>query len=103
MLVEVNGEFEFKEIVLNEEGKILVDFYANWCGPCKMLGPILEQIVEENPEYKIAKVNVDENQDLAQKFGVASIPTLIMFENGSEVDKVIGLRSKADLVALFND
>ena len=79
--------------------KILVDFYAEWCGPCKMIGQVFESM--EN-EVEVLKVNTDEFPDLAQKFGVMSIPTVILFKNGSEVDKFIGLRSKEEILEFIN-
>ena len=74
----------FKELI---KEKVLVDFYANWCGPCKMLGPVLEKVSDE---IKVVKVNVDDNQDLARKYGVMSIPCVILFDNGKEVNRSIG-------------
>lgn len=72
-------------------GKVLVDFWATWCGPCRMLAPILEQLENADPGVKICKVNVDEQQELAKRFGVLSIPTLILFKDGKPVDKSVGL------------
>ncbi len=86
-LKEENFENEIKN------GKILVDFYADWCGPCKALGEILEQLKDVN----VLKINVDEHQDLAIQFGVMSIPTIILFEDGKQKKKNIGLMSKDDL------
>lgn len=84
---------------LTQADKILVDFYAEWCGPCKMIGQIFEDM--EN-EVEVLKVNTDNFPDLAQKFGVMSIPTVILFKNGSEVDKFIGLRSKEEILEFIN-
>ena len=77
--------------IINE--KVLVDFYADWCGPCRMLGPILEEL----DNIQILKVNVDSFHEIANKYGVMSIPTLILFKDGKEVSKMIGLRSKSDI------
>ncbi len=77
-----------------KEGTVLVDFYAEWCGPCKMLGPILEELSEERSDVKIVKVNTDEHEDLAVKYGVMSIPNLKLFKNGTLVDSRIGFLTK---------
>ena len=88
----------FESEVLNSEKPVLVDFWASWCGPCRMLSPIVDEIAEEVQTIKIGKVNVDEQQDLAGKFGVMSIPTLILFKNGQPVNKSVGAKSKAALL-----
>lgn len=81
---------EFENEVLNSEQPVIVDFFATWCGPCKMLSPVLDEFSANHPEYKIVKIDVDEETPLAIKFGVASIPTLILFKNGEAVDKKLG-------------
>ncbi len=85
----------FKDVI--SEGKVLVDFYADWCGPCQMLGPILEQLAEEQSEVKIVKLNVDEAQSIAGEYRVMSIPTMILFENGELVEQKVGVLSKEDI------
>ncbi len=92
----------FENEVLNSEIPVLVDFFAVWCGPCKMLAPILSEFAEENEgKVKVCKVNVDDEGELAQRFGVMSIPTLIVFKNGAEIAKSIGFVDKAGLSALI--
>lgn len=80
---------------------VLVDFWASWCGPCRMVSPIVDEIAEENPQYLVAKVNVDEEPELAQKFGIQSIPTLIVFKDGKIADKMIGVRSKEQILSML--
>lgn len=87
---------------LISSGKVLVDFYAEWCGPCKMISPILEEISMENNSIKIIKINVDEHSDIATKYGVMSIPTLILFENGKEIKKNVGFMPKEDIINFIN-
>lgn len=84
----------FKQEVLDAKGVVLIDFWAAWCGPCKMIGPILDELSEELDNAKITKVNVDEAQDLAGEYGIRSIPTLIIFKDGEKVDTMIGLQQK---------
>ena len=87
----------FEEKVVNAEGKVLLDFWATWCGPCRMVAPIVEEIASERDDIVVGKVNVDEEMELAIKFGIVSIPTLILLKNGMEVDKIVGYRPKADI------
>ncbi len=82
---------------------VLLDFYADWCGPCRMVSPIVDEIAEENPEYFIGKINVDKEPELAREFGVYSIPTLVVMKGGEVVKKVSGARSKPQLLALIED
>ena len=93
----VNAE-EFNEII--KEGTTVVDFYADWCGPCKMLGPVLEQLSEELPEIKFIKVNVDDEMDLAQDLGIMSIPAVFLFKDGEAVSQSVGLKP-IDLMRQF--
>ena len=96
-VITVTSE-NFESEILNSEKPVLVDFWASWCGPCRMLSPIVDEIAEEVQTIKVGKINVDEQQDLAGKYGVMSIPTLILFKNGQPVNKSVGAKSKAALL-----
>lgn len=87
----------FDSEVLKSAIPVLVDFWAPWCGPCQIQGPIIDELAKEITTAKIAKLNVDENQAIATKFGVMSIPTLMIFKNGSVIEQMVGLQQKADL------
>ena len=98
-VVKLNSS-NFEEEVLKCEKKVLVDFYADWCGPCKMMSPVVDEIAKDYSEkLKVCKLNVDEAGDIAGEYGVMSIPTLIFFENGKVVDTVVGLTSRSELVS----
>lgn len=88
--------------VNSSEKPVLLDFYADWCGPCRMVSPIVEEIAKENPQYLVGKINVDEEPELAQKFNVVSIPTLAVIKNGKVVRQSAGARPKADILAMLN-
>jgi thioredoxin 1 len=92
------SEATFDEEVLGAEQPVLVDFWAEWCGPCKMIAPILEEIAQEHPGLRIAKLNVDDNPDIARRYSVMSIPTLIVFRDGTEVARIVGAKGKAQLL-----
>ena len=91
----------FKEEVLETSGLILIDCYADWCGPCKMMAPILEEIAEERQDVKVCKVNVDEQPELASEFGIMSIPTLVVMKNGKIVQRVSGARPKEAILEML--
>ncbi len=95
-------EQSFEKEVLQAEQTVLVDFWAAWCGPCKMLSPIIDQIAEEMPDIKVCKVNIDEQPSLAVKYKVMSIPTLFVFKNGEQVNQTIGAQSKEEIKGLLN-
>ncbi|MBQ3511779.1 MAG: thioredoxin [Bacilli bacterium] len=95
----IEKENEFEEIIKNE--KVLVDFYATWCGPCQLLSPILEELEKENKELTIVKIDVDKNENLARKHGVMSIPTIEIYNKGNLVNKQVGLLSKEELEDLL--
>lgn len=92
----------FQEEVLKSEEPVLVDFWASWCGPCMMLGPVVEELAETVTDVKICKVNVDEQMDLAQQFKVVSIPMLILFKDGQVAAKDIGVKSRDELLAFMH-
>lgn len=99
-LIHVN-ESDFREKVLEAKGTVLVDFWANWCGPCRMLGPVLEQLAADRPDVTVAKVDVDENMGLAAAYGVESIPMLLVFKDGQLANKSIGYVSQEEIEKLI--
>ena len=94
-------EQNFEAEVLNSDVPVLVDFWASWCGPCRMLAPVIDQLAAEQTDVKVCKVNIDEEPGLAQRFGVMSIPTVVLFENGQEKNRSVGLVPKEKLLALL--
>ena len=90
----------FEEEVLNSDKTVLIDFYADWCGPCKMFSPIVESVAEENEDIKVVKIDVDNAQDLAIKYQVMSIPTIVVIKNGKEVNRNVGVVSKSQIVEM---
>lgn len=99
-IVKITAQ-NFESEVKNSEKPVLLDFFANWCGPCKMLAPILEEIASETDEFKIGKINVDEEGELARAFGITSIPTLVVMEGGKEVRRSLGYMPKEDVLLLI--
>ncbi len=101
MELKISSE-NFEEEVLNSEKPVLVDFFADWCGPCKMMAPIVEELATElDGKAKVGKLNVDENSDIAVEYNVMSIPTLIVFKNGKEEKRLVGVQDKEELLNLF--
>lgn len=99
-IVTVNKD-SFEAEVLKAEGTVLIDFFADWCGPCKMLSPVIDEIAEEQREVKVCKINVDQEPELAMRYGVMSIPTLVVIRGGNEVNKSVGLVSKEEILDLI--
>lgn len=101
MSVTVLQESEFETSVKQTDGLVIIDFFADWCGPCKMLAPMISELAEENPEVRFFKVNVDENAELAAKYGVMSIPTVVFIKGGKTLATEVGLRPKSNYAALI--
>lgn len=93
---------DFDDVVLNSKKPVVIDFYANWCGPCKMLSPVVDEVSDERDDVLFVKVNVDEEEELAAKFGVMSIPMLILIENGEVKKTSLGYKPKEDLLKLLD-
>ena len=90
------------ESVKNSDKTVLLDFYADWCGPCRMVGPIVDEIAEENPQFLVGKINIDEEPNLAEQFGVVSIPTLVVMKNGEVLQQSTGARPKAQILGMLD-
>ena len=97
MATTVITKDNFKSEVLEHKGTVLVDFWADWCGPCRMLSPIVDEVAAENPGIKVGKINVDEQQELSAQFGIMSIPTLLVFKDGKKISESIGLIPKEQI------
>ena len=98
--IQVNKD-NFQEVVLNSEKPVLVDFWASWCGPCRMVAPILEEIANERSDVKVCKINVDEEPELAGRYNVMSIPTMIVVKEGQVVNQAVGARPKSQILSLL--
>lgn len=101
-IIDVNID-SFDKEVLEETKKVIVDFNAEWCGPCRMIAPVLEKLAEEKDNVKFVSINVDNNQDLAKEYNVFSIPCLVVIENGKEIKRSVGLISKSEIEELIGD
>lgn len=99
-ILKVNNQ-NFEEEVLKSQKPVLVDFYADWCGPCKMLSPVVDKVAEESEDIKVVKINVDEAQDLAMKYQVMSIPTLVVIKDGKEIKRSVGLVDKNEIMNMI--
>jgi thioredoxin 1 len=101
-IVEITKD-NYEEKVMKAEGKVLLDFWATWCGPCKMIAPYVEQVAEECPHITVGKIDVDEQPALAMEFGITSIPTLVVMEKGEKVTQALGYRPKESILKLLGE
>lgn len=100
-VIELTQENYQKEVIESDK-PVLIDFFATWCGPCKMVSPVVEQIANERPDIKVCKLDVDKNLDLARTFQVMSVPTLVAMKNGKMINKIIGAMPKAQILKMFD-
>lgn len=101
MSVKKIEEKDFNEVIKNKDKKVLVDCYADWCGPCRMLSPIIDELAEEIESCEFYKLNVDEAENISREYGIMSIPTILIFKDGKEINKSIGLKTKDELKELI--
>lgn len=93
---------KIEEIISEENGKVIIDFWATWCGPCRMLSPVLDEIVSENTDIKVFRFNVDENQELVEQLKISNVPTLLFYNNGKLLDTTSGIKSKQEILEIIN-
>ncbi len=101
MSVKKISEKDFNQVISNKEKKVIVDCYAEWCGPCRMLSPIIDELKEEVDSCEFYKLNVDEAENISREYGIMSIPTILIFKDGKEINKSIGLKTKEELKELI--
>ena len=99
-IIEINTN-NFQDEVVNSDKPVLLDFWAAWCGPCRMVGPVLEEIGEERSDIKVGKINVDDQPELARQFRIMSIPTLVVFKDGEKVNQATGAKPKSEILAML--
>jgi thioredoxin 1 len=113
IIIKTERKFKFMSVIKvdktnfndikNSENRVLLDFYADWCGPCKMVSPIIDEIAEENPQYVVGKINVDEEPELAIEFGVSTIPNLVVLEGGKVINQIAGARPKPAILKMLEE
>ena len=101
MITEIHSQEEFNTEIASHKGYSLIDFWATWCGPCRMMAPVVAQIAAEHPELLVCKVNTDDSPELAEEYGVMSIPTLMAFKNGQAIGTTVGYQPAESVLALF--
>ena len=101
MAIQKITKDNFEQLVKNSEKTVLLDFYADWCGPCRMVAPFVHEIAEENPQYLVGKINVDDEPELAAAYDIMTIPTLVVLKGGKTVNQVSGVRPKAQILAML--
>ena len=99
-LIEINSQ-NFEQQVINSKNTVILDFWATWCGPCQMIAPVIKEVAQENPDITVGKIDVDECPELASKFGIVSIPTIVAVKDGKETQRIVGFRPKADILKLI--